>query len=64
MVKMGVLILNFFPNSMGTYIPYHRRSIMSPVVPATLLACGLAGVGIKDHIKRSFFIIGVLVFCV
>jgi CitMHS family citrate-Mg2+:H+ or citrate-Ca2+:H+ symporter len=28
---------------------------ISPVVPATFLGCGLAGVEIKDHIKTSFF---------
>lgn len=34
-------------------------TFISPVVPATLLGCGLAEVNIKDHIKRSFFIYGV-----
>jgi CitMHS family citrate-Mg2+:H+ or citrate-Ca2+:H+ symporter len=28
---------------------------MSPMVPATLLGCGLAGVEINEHIKNSFF---------
>ncbi|MBZ7992331.1 TRAP transporter large permease subunit [Campylobacter sp. RM9333] len=32
-------------------------TFISPVVPATLLGCGLADVSIKEHIKRSFFYI-------
>jgi CitMHS family citrate-Mg2+:H+ or citrate-Ca2+:H+ symporter len=28
---------------------------ISPMVPATLLGCGLAEVEINDHIKTSFF---------
>ncbi len=28
---------------------------ISPVVPATFLGCGLAGIGIRDHIRTSFF---------
>lgn len=103
MAKMGALILDFIPNSMGAYIPFivgflaapmaiifctdsyfygvmpivlsvtkafgadpvaiavimvvarNCATFMSPVVPAALLGCGLAGVGIKEHIKRSFF---------
>lgn len=30
-------------------------TFISPVVPATLLGCGLSGVSIKEHIKTSFF---------
>lgn len=30
-------------------------TFISPVVPATFLGVGLAGVEIKDHIKSSFF---------
>lgn len=33
-------------------------TFISPVVPATLLGCGLAEVNIKDHIKRSFLYMG------
>ena len=37
---------------------------ISPVVPATFLGIGLAGVEIKDHIKRCFFWIwGVSIIC-
>ena len=37
---------------------------ISPVVPATFLGVGLAGVEIKDHIKSSFFWIwGVSILC-
>ncbi|WP_267525601.1 CitMHS family transporter [Campylobacter sp. MG1] len=39
-------------------------TFISPVVPATLLGCGLADVAIKDHIKRSFFYIwGISIIC-
>lgn len=39
-------------------------TFISPVVPATLLGCGLAGVNIKDHIKQSFFYIwGISIIC-
>ncbi|HEF2821907.1 TPA: citrate transporter [Campylobacter jejuni] len=39
-------------------------TFISPVVPATLLGCGLAEVNIKDHIKRSFFYIwGISIIC-
>ncbi|RAX55846.1 SLC13 family permease [Helicobacter sp. 10-6591] len=39
-------------------------TFISPVVPATLLGCGLAQVNIKDHIKRSFFYIwGISIIC-
>ena len=39
-------------------------TFISPVVPATYLGCGLAGVEIKDHIKVSFFWIwGVSLVC-
>lgn len=39
-------------------------TFISPVVPATFLGVGLAGVEIKDHIKHSFFWIwGVSVVC-
>lgn len=30
-------------------------TFISPVVPATLLGCGLAGVSIRAHLKNSFF---------
>ncbi len=30
-------------------------TFISPVVPATLLGCGLAKVSIREHIKKSFF---------
>ena len=54
--------------------PYHTAIAMvvcrncatfiSPVVPATFLGVGLAGVEIKDHIKNSFFWIwGVSLVC-
>lgn len=106
MEKMGVLILNFVPDYLGTYIPLivgilavpmaiifctdsyfygvmlivlsvtkafgaepltiaiimviarNCATFISPVMPATLLGCGLAEVNIKDHIKRSFFYMG------
>ncbi len=39
-------------------------TFISPVVPATFLGTGLAGVEIKDHIKNSFFWIwGVSIVC-
>ena len=39
-------------------------TFISPVVPATFLGTGLAGVEIKDHIKNSFFWIwGVSIIC-
>lgn len=39
-------------------------TFISPVVPATFLGVGLAGVEIKDHIKHSFFWIwGVSLLC-
>lgn len=39
-------------------------TFISPVVPATFLGVGLAGVEIKDHIKSSFFWIwGVSIVC-
>lgn len=39
-------------------------TFISPVVPATLLGCGLAEVNIRDHIKRSFFYIwGISIIC-
>lgn len=39
-------------------------TFISPVVPATFLGTGLAGVEIKDHIKTSFFWIwGVSIIC-
>lgn len=39
-------------------------TFISPVVPATLLGCGLADVSIRDHIKRSFFYIwGISIIC-
>lgn len=39
-------------------------TFISPVVPATFLGVGLAGVEIKDHIKSSFFWIwGVSILC-
>lgn len=39
-------------------------TFISPVVPATLLGCGLAGVSIRDHIKTSFFWIwGISIIC-
>lgn len=39
-------------------------TFISPVVPATFLGTGLAGVEIKDHIKASFFWIwGVSIVC-
>ena len=39
-------------------------TFISPVVPATFLGVGLAGVEIKDHIKHSFFWIwGVSLIC-
>lgn len=39
-------------------------TFISPVVPATFLGIGLAGVEIKDHIKASFFWIwGVSIVC-
>lgn len=39
-------------------------TFISPVVPATFLGVGLAGVEIKDHIKTSFFWIwGVSILC-
>lgn len=39
-------------------------TFISPVVPATFLGIGLAGVEIKDHIKKSFFWIwGVSLVC-
>lgn len=39
-------------------------TFISPVVPATFLGCGLAGVQIKDHIKTSFFWVwGVSIIC-
>ena len=39
-------------------------TFISPVVPATYLGCGLAGVEIKDHIKVTFFWIwGVSLVC-
>lgn len=39
-------------------------TFISPVVPATFLGIGLAGVEIKDHIKNSFFWIwGVSIVC-
>ncbi|EBD1811648.1 citrate transporter [Campylobacter jejuni] len=112
MEKMGVLILNFVPDYLGTYIPLmvgilavpmaiifctdsyfygvmpivlsvtkafgaepltiaiimviarNCATFISPVVPATLLGCGLAEVNIRDHIKRSFFYIwGISIIC-
>ena len=39
-------------------------TFISPVVPATFLGVGLAGVEIKDHIKTSFFWVwGVSIIC-
>lgn len=39
-------------------------TFISPVVPATLLGCGLAGVSIKDHIRNAFFWVwGISVVC-
>lgn len=39
-------------------------TFISPVVPATLLGCGLSGVSIKEHIKTSFFWVwGISVMC-
>lgn len=39
-------------------------TFISPVVPATLLGCGLSGVSIKMHIKNSFFWVwGISVIC-
>ena len=40
------------------------QPFISPVVPATFLGVGLAGVEIKDHIKKCFFWIwGVSIIC-
>ena len=39
-------------------------TFISPVVPATFLGVGLAGIEIKDHIKNSFFWVwGVSIIC-
>lgn len=39
-------------------------TFISPVVPATLLGCGLSGVSIREHIKTSFFWIwGISIIC-
>ena len=39
-------------------------TFISPVVPATLLGCGLSGVSIKEHIKTSFFWVwGISIIC-
>ncbi len=39
-------------------------TFVSPVVPATLLGCGLAGVSIKEHITKTFFWVwGVSIIC-
>lgn len=39
-------------------------TFISPVVPATLLGCGLSGVSIREHIKTSFFWVwGISIIC-
>lgn len=39
-------------------------AFISPVVPATLLGCGLSGVSIRSHIKTSFFWVwGISIIC-
>lgn len=39
-------------------------TFISPVVPATLLGCGLSGVSIRSHIKTSFFFVwGISIIC-
>lgn len=53
---MNIAIIMVLARNCATFI--------SPVVPATLLGCGLADVSIKDHIKRSFFYIwGISIVC-
>ncbi|EAL5963082.1 citrate transporter [Campylobacter jejuni] len=46
---LTIAIIMVIARNCGTFI--------SPVVPATLLGCGLARVNIRDHIKMSFFYI-------
>jgi len=41
-----------------------ENTIISPMVPATLLGTGLADVDIKDHIKASFlYVWGFSILC-
>ena len=47
---------NVSPESLGVAMVICRNcaTFISPMVPATLLGCGLAEVDIKDHIKATF----------
>lgn len=49
---MSIAIIMVVARNCATFI--------SPVVPATLLGCGLSGVSIKEHIKNSFFYVWVV----
>ena len=44
-----------FPIAVAMVVCRNCATFISPVVPATFLGTGLAGVEIKDHIKNSFF---------
>ncbi|BAM13137.1 CitMHS family citrate transporter [Helicobacter cinaedi PAGU611] len=53
---MSIAIIMVVARNCATFI--------SPVVPATLLGCGLSGVSIKEHISKSFFWVwGVSLIC-
>lgn len=53
---MSIAIIMVVARNCATFI--------SPVVPATLLGCGLSGVSIKEHINKSFFLVwGVSLIC-
>ncbi len=57
---------NIDPAAVGIVMVVCRNcaTFISPVVPATLLGCGLSGVSIKEHIKTSFFWIwGISIIC-
>lgn len=53
---MSIAIIMVVARNCATFI--------SPVVPATLLGCGISGVSIKEHISKSFFYVwGVSIVC-
>ncbi|MBD5165248.1 SLC13 family permease [Helicobacter sp.] len=53
---MSIAIIMVVARNCATFI--------SPVVPATLLGCGISGVSIKEHISKSFFWVwGVSLIC-
>ena len=57
---------NIDPVTLGMVMVVCRNSatFMSPVVPATLLGCGLANISIREHVKSTFFYAwGISILC-